>query len=125
VNSKYIDFTGSSFSGNGVEILQRSISFERCAQIVTNAFLNGLVKSGLPLEQAFNVYTSKALRHKLDWDLEDKLERVAYKAGKEVGEDYKKLYKENYLYKWINEELDIAVQQEIEKRLEHSEKHPH
>jgi len=121
VNSKYIDFTGSSFSGNGVDILQRSISFERCAQIVTNAFLNGLIKSGLPLEQAFNVYTSKAFRHKLDWDLEDKLERVAHKAGKEVGEDYKKLYKKNYLYKWMNEELDIAVQQEIEKRLAHSE----
>ena len=117
MNSKYIDFTGSSFSGNGVDILQQSISFERCSHIVANAFLNGLIKSGLSIEQAFNVYTSKAFRHKLDWDLEDKLERVAHKAGKEVGEEYKKLYKKNSLYKWINEKLDTSVQQEIERRL--------
>ncbi|NBW58516.1 hypothetical protein EBR43_12240, partial [bacterium] len=122
MNSKYIDFTGSSFMGNGVDLLQQSISFERCAHIVANAFLNGLIKSGLPLEQAFNVYTSKAFRHKLDWDLEDKLEKIAHKAGKEVGEEYRKLYKKNReQYGWMNDELNITTQQEIERRLEHCE----
>jgi len=122
MNSKYIDFSGSGVEINDVHLLKESISYDRTASIVSNAFLNGLVKSGLSIDQAFNVYTSKAFRHELDSTLEDRLEKVAFKAGKEVGEDYKKLYK-NYKkdYGWINDELDISVQAELEKRLELAE----
>ena len=80
MHRKFIDFTGSSCAGGNIEMLKETISYDRCAQIVTNAFLNGLVKSGLPIDQAFNVFTSKAFRHVLDWRLEDNLERVACKA---------------------------------------------
>jgi len=74
------------------------------------------------MDQAFNVYTSKAYRYELDSTLEDKLEKVAFKAGKEVGEDYKKLYKSYKKdYGWLNDELDISVQAELEKRLELAE----
>jgi hypothetical protein len=122
MNSKYIDFSGSGVEINDVHLLKESISYYRTASIVSNAFLNGLVKSGLSIDQAFNVYTSKAFRLELDSTLEDKLEKVAFKAGKEVGEDYKKLYKINKKdYGWINDELDIGVQAELEKRLEWAE----
>jgi len=122
MNSKYIDFTGSGVEINEMHLLKESISYDRTASIVSNAFLNGLVKSGLSMDQAFNVYTSKAFRYELDSTLEDKLEKVAFKAGKEVGEDYKKLYKVNKKdYGWLNDELDISVQAELEKRLELAE----
>jgi len=122
MNSKYIDFTGSGVEINDMHLLKQSISYDRTASIVSNAFLNGLVKSGLSMDQAFNVYTSKAYRYELDSTLEDKLEKVAFKAGKEVGEDYKKLHKSYKKdYGWINDELDISVQAELEKRLELAE----
>ena len=121
MNSRYTDFTGSAYAVGGADLLQQSISFDRCAHIVANAFLNGLIKSGLPVEQAYNVYTSKAFRHKLDWDLESNLERVAHKAGKQVGAEYQKLYRNNTeQYQWMNAELDVATQQEIENRLAHA-----
>jgi len=122
MHRKFIDFTGSSYAGGNIEMLKETISYDRCAQIVTNAFLNGLVKSGLPIDQAFNVFTSKAFRHKLDWDLEDKLEKVACRAGEQVGEEYKKMYKKDRKYlSWMNDELNILVQQELERRLQEYE----
>lgn len=123
MHRKFIDFTGSSYAGGNIEMLKETISYDRCAQIVTNAFLNGLVKSGLPIDQAFNVFTSKAFRHKLDWDLEDKLEKVACKAGQLVGEEYKKMYKKDKKYlSWMNDELNTLIQQELERRIEENEK---
>jgi len=122
MHRKFIDFTGSSYAGGNIEMLKETISYDRCAQIVTNAFLNGLVKSGLPIDQAFNVFTSKAFRHKLDWDLEDKLEKVACKAGELVGGEYKKMYKKDRKYlSWMNDELNILIQQELERRLQEHE----
>ena len=122
MHRKFIDFTGSSYAGGNIEMLKETISYDRCAQIVTNAFLNGLVKSGLPIDQAFNVFTSKAFRHKLDWDLEDKLEKVACKAGEHVGAEYQKMYKKDKkYYSWMNDELDTLILQELERRLEEHE----
>lgn len=122
MNGKYIDFTGSSYAGGDIELLKQTISYDRCAQIVANAFLNGLVKAGLPYDQAFNVFTSKAFRHKLDWDLEDKLEKVACKAGQLVGEEYKMYYRKHRKeFNWMNEELDSNIQGEIERRIEKHE----
>lgn len=122
MHRKFIDFTGSSYAGGNVEMLKETISYDRCAQIVTNAFLNGLVKSGLRIDQAFNVFTSKAFRHKLDWDLEDKLEKVACKAGQLVGEEYQKMYKKDKkYYSWMDDELDTIILQELERRLEEHE----
>lgn len=122
MHRKFIDFTGSSYAGGNIEMLKETISYDRCAQIVTNAFLNGLVKSGLPIDQAFNVFTSKAFRHKLDWDLEDNLEKVACKAGQLVGKEYQKMYKKDRkYYSWMNDELNTLIQQELERRLEEHE----
>ena len=122
MHRKFIDFTGSSYAGGNIEMLKETISYDRCAQIVTNAFLNGLVKSGLPIDQAFNVFTSKAFRHVLDWRLEDNLERVACKAGEEVGGEYKRLYKKHReQFNWMNDKLDTLIQQELERRLEEHE----
>jgi hypothetical protein len=111
---KFKDFTGFD-STDKVNLLKQSISFERCAYIVSNAFLNGLIKSGLTPTQAMNVYTSKAFRHKLDWDLEDALERVAFKAGKNVGEDF---YAQQKPEHWINDKLRKEVKKELDKRME-------
>lgn len=122
MHRKFIDFTGSSYAGGNIEMLKETISYDRCAQIVTNAFLNGLVKSGLPVDQAFNVFTSKAFRHSLDLSLEDKLEKVACKAGEEVGGEYKRLYsKHREQFNWMNDELNVLIQQELERRLEDHE----
>jgi len=62
-----------------------------------------------------NVYTSKAFRHKLDWDLEDALERVAFKAGKNVGEGF---YTQQEPEHWINDKLRKEVRKELDKRME-------
>ena len=122
MHRKFIDFTDSSYAGGNIEMLKETISYDRCAQIVTNAFLNGLVKSGLPIDQAFNVFTSKAFRHKLDWDLEDNLEKVACKAGEHVGGEYKKMYKKDRKYlSWMNDGLNVLIQQELERRLQEHE----
>lgn len=119
MNGKYIDFTGSSYASGDVELLKQTVSYDRCASIVANAFLNGLVKSGLPYDQAFNVFTSKAFRHKLDWDLEDKLEKVACKAGQIVGQEYQMYYRKHRKeFDWMNDELNILIQQELERRLQ-------
>jgi hypothetical protein len=111
---KFKDFTGFD-STDKVNLLKQSISFERCAYIVSNAFLNGLIKSGLTPTQAMNVYTSKAFRHKLDWDLEDALERVAFKAGKNVGEGF---YAQQKPEDWINDKLRKEIKKELDNRME-------
>lgn len=120
MNSKFIDFTDNAFREVG--LLKESISFKRSANLVSNAFLNGLIKSGLSLEQAYNVYLSSAYRHKLDFDLEDKLEKAAFKAGREVGEEYKNLsVKNSGDYGWINDKIKPDLFVELVKRKEWKE----
>jgi len=122
MNSKYIDFTGSGITNEDVHLLKESFSYDRGASIVSNAFLNGLVRSGLTADQAYNVYLSKAYRHELDYKLEDKLERVAFKAGVEVGADYKRLIKTNKeRYGWVNDKHNKSFKKELDKRVSYSE----
>jgi len=121
MNSKYIDFTGSGITDENVHLLKESFSYDRSASIVANAFLNGLVKSGLTVDQAYNVYLSKAFRYELDYKLEDKLERVAFKAGAEVGTDYKRLAKLNKgRYGWVNNKHLKEIKKELDKRMSYS-----
>lgn len=118
MNSKYIDFTGSGITDENVHLLKESFSYDRAASIVSNAFLNGLVKSGLTADQAYNVYLSKAYRHELDYKLEDKLERVAFKAGTEVGTDYKVFAATNKdRYGWVNDKHNKSFKKELNKRI--------
>lgn len=118
MNVKFIDFTGSGITSEKVHLLRESVSYDRAASIVSNAFLNGLIKSGLTLEQAYNVYLSKAYRHKLDWDLEDKLEKVAHKAGLQVGQEYQLYSKTNKkMYGWINDKHRKEFRKELNERV--------
>lgn len=121
MNSKYIDFTGTGVTSEDVHLLKRSISYDRAASIVSNAFLNGLIKSGLTPEQAYNVYLSKAYRYELDYRLEDKLEKVAHTAGQQVGQDYLRMLHANKgQYKWINDKHVKEFKKELKKRLSYS-----
>jgi hypothetical protein len=122
MNSRYIDFTGSGITNENIHLLKESISYDRAASIVANAFLNGLVQSGLTIDQAYNVYLSKAFRHELDYRLEDRLEKVAYKAGAEVGTDYRMLTKTNKdRYGWVNDKHNKSFKKELDKRASYSE----
>lgn len=121
MNSKYIDFTGTGITSEDVHLLKESVSYDRAASIVSNAFLNGLIKSGLTPEQAYNVYLSKAYRYELDYRLEDKLEKIAHTAGQEVGKDYQRLLLTNKSrYKWINDRHNKDFKKELKKRLSYS-----
>lgn len=109
MNSKYKDFSG----GN---LLNNSYSYERPAYIVANALVNGFLAYGLTEKQALNLLYSKAYRAKLDWDLEDKLEKVAFKAGKQVAEEYAKLAKVNpENYGFLDDPLDAQTEKELDK----------
>lgn len=110
MNNKYKDFSGG-------KLLKNSYSYERPAYIVANALVNGFLAYGLTEKQALNLLYSKAYRYKLDWDLEDKLEKVAFKAGKEVAEEYSKLAKSDRSYNFFDDPLDPTIQKELDKRI--------
>jgi hypothetical protein len=109
MNSKYKDFSG----GN---LLKNSYSYERPAYIVANALVNGFLAYGLTEKQALNLLYSKAYRAKLDWDLEDKLEKVAFRARKQVAEEYAKLAQVNpERYGFLDDPLDAQTEKELDK----------
>jgi len=111
MNSKYKDFSGG-------KLLKNSYSYERPAYIVANALVNGFLAYGLTEKQALNLLYSKAYRHKLDWDLEDKLEKVAFKAGKQVAEEYARLAQVNpESYGFLDDPLEPTIQKELDKRI--------
>ena len=98
--------------------MKNSYSYERPAYIVANALVNGFLAYGLTEKQALNLLYSKAYRVKLDWDLEDKLEKVAFKAGKQVAEEYAKLAKVNpERYGFLDDPLEPTIQKELDKRI--------
>ena len=85
---------------------------------MANALVNGFLAYGLTEKQALNLLYSKAYRHKLDWDLEDKLEKVAFKAGKQVAEEYARLAQVNpESYGFLDDPLEPTIQKELDKRI--------